>query len=81
VIDTQILPPLRGLRLELQVIGRTPRELTPLVGTAEIYSLRRIESWKIRAEALRHGNSHGLREAETVERAALERLRSIPAVM
>jgi len=78
VIDGQILPPLRSLRLELQVLGRAPRELKPLVGTAEIYALRRIESWKIRADALRSGNSRGLRDAETVERAALERLRAIP---
>jgi rhomboid protease GluP len=79
VIDGKILPALQSARLELQHVDRAPRDLVPHVRAAEIYTIRRIESWRIRADALRTGNSHRLREAEAVERSALERLRSIPA--
>lgn len=79
VIDGKILPALGSARLELQRVDRAPRELLPHLRAAEIYTLRRIESWKIRADALRSGHSRRLRDAEAVERTALERLRSIPA--
>lgn len=80
VVEQQILPVLLSVRTDLQQADRPPRELLPLVRAAEVYTLRRIESWRIRAEALRDGNARRLREAEAVERAALERLRSIPTV-
>lgn len=78
VIDGKILPALQSARLELQHVDRAPRDLVPHVRAAEIYTIRRIESWRIRADALRTGNSRRLRDAEAVERSALERLRSIP---
>lgn len=77
IIDRKVLPQLQSLRLELQTLERPPREQVPLVRAAEIYTLRRIESWKIRAHALRNGNSRSLRHAEEVERAALDRLGKI----
>lgn len=78
LIDGQILPALQAARLELQHVDRAPRDLVPHVRAAEIYTIRRIESWRIRADALRTGNSRRLRDAEAVERSAVERLRSIP---
>lgn len=78
LIDGTILPALQSARLELQHVDRAPRDLVPHVRAAEIYTLRRMESWRIRADALRNGNSRRLRDAEAVERTALERLRSIP---
>jgi rhomboid protease GluP len=77
VIDRQVLPQLQFARFELQRIGRAPREHLPLIQAAEIYTLRRIESWKIRSRALRDGNSRQLRNAEDIERVALDRLRKI----
>lgn len=77
VIDRHVLPQLHFVRFELQRIGRAPREHLPNIQAAEIYTLRRIESWKIRSSALRDGNSRQLRDAESVERTALERLQKI----
>ena len=77
VIDRHVLPQLQFVRFELQRLGRAPREHLPQIQAAEIYTLRRIESWKIRAGALRDGNSRQLRNAESVERSALERLQKI----
>lgn len=76
-IDRQVLPQLHAVQLELQRLERPPREQLPMVQAAQIYTLRRIESWKIRARALRSGNARSLRHAEEVERAALDRLRKI----
>jgi membrane associated rhomboid family serine protease len=78
VIEGKILPALQSARLELQHVDRAPRDLVPHVRAAEIYTIRRIESWRIRADALRTGYSRRLRDAEAVQRSALERLRSIP---
>lgn len=77
VIDRQVLPQLEAARLELQTLERPPREQLPLIRVAEIYTLRRIESWKARANALRSGDSRKLRQADDLERAALDRLRTI----
>lgn len=79
VIDRHVLPQLQFVRFELQQLSRAPREHLPLVQAAEIYTLRRMESWKIRANALRNGNSRRLRDAEEVERTALDRLKKIRA--
>jgi rhomboid protease GluP len=73
-IERRILPDLQIVRFELQALDRAPREHEPLVRAAEIYALRRAESWKIRSHALRSGDSGLLRNADAVERAALERL-------
>lgn len=79
VIDRQVLPQFQFVRFELQSLTRPPREQLPLVQAAEIYTLRRMESWRIRAKALRNGNSRQLRDAEQIERAALDRLRKLQA--
>ena len=77
VIDRHVLPQLQFVRFELQRVTRAPREQLALVQAAEIYTLRRIESWKIRSNALRTANSRQLRDADQVERSALDRLRKI----
>jgi hypothetical protein len=61
----------------LRALDRPPRPHLPLVQAAEIYTIRRIESWKVRARALRTGDSEMLRAAESIERAALDRLRAL----
>jgi rhomboid protease GluP len=77
VIDKKILGELQVVRFELQALNRPPREHRPLVEAAEIYSLRRIQSWKLRAHALRTGDWRELRNADAVERAALDRLEAM----
>ena len=74
VIDRQILPQLQIVRFELQALDRAPREHLALVQNAEIYALRRIESWKIRSRALHDADWRQLRTADAVERVALDKL-------
>jgi hypothetical protein len=59
------------------VLDRPPREHVPLVQAAELYALRRLESWKLRARALRTGDWRQLRNAEALERAALAKLEMV----
>jgi rhomboid protease GluP len=77
IIDQQILGELQVVRFELQALNRPPREHRALVQAAEIYTLRRIESWKIRSQALRTADWRQLRNADAVERAALDRLEAM----
>jgi len=77
VIERDVLPELQVVQFELRALDRPPREHLPLVQTAEVYTIRRIEGWKLRARALRAGDSALLRDAEAIERAALERLRTL----
>jgi rhomboid protease GluP len=74
LIDRRIVADLLVVRFELQVLDRPPREHVPLVQAAELYALRRLESWKLRARALRTGDWRQLRNAEALERAALAKL-------
>jgi rhomboid protease GluP len=77
VIERKVLPQLQVAQFELRALDRPPRPHLPLVQAAEIYTIRRIESWKVRARALRTGDSEMLRAAESIERAALDRLRAL----
>jgi hypothetical protein len=47
------------------------------VQAGELYALRRIEGWKLRSRALRSADWRQLRNADAVERAALEKLRIV----
>jgi rhomboid protease GluP len=81
LIDRSIVPDLLVVRFELQALDRPPREHRPLVEGAEIYALRRIESWKLRSRALRTADWRQLRDADALEHAALEKLRVITAML
>lgn len=71
-IDRAIIPALHRVRVELHGLNRTPPEHLAQVQAAEIYTLRRIEGWKIRSQALRLSDPRKLRHADAVERAALQ---------
>jgi len=77
LIDRQVLPELRIARFDVQALSRPPREHQPLVQAAEIYTLRRMESWKVRSRALRNADWRQLQNADALERAALQRLEPI----
>jgi hypothetical protein len=77
VIDRIIVPDLHRARVELHGLGRTPAEYLHRVHAAELYSLRRIEGWKLRSIALRTADTRKLRAADLIERAALERFAKI----
>jgi rhomboid protease GluP len=77
VIDRRILGELQVVRFDLMALNRPPREHRALVQAAELYTLRRIESWKIRSNALRSADWRQLRNADAVERAALDRLEAM----
>jgi len=81
LIDRRIVSDLLIVRFELQVLDRPPREHVPLVRAAELYALRRLESWKLRARALRTGDWNQLRDAEALERAALAKLDTIKEML
>ena len=72
VIERRIIPDLHRGRVALHGLNRTPSDHLSRVQAAEIYTLRRIEGWKIRATALRSSDPKKLRHADAVERAALE---------
>ena len=59
--------------------NRPPREHQAIVQAAEIYALRRIESWKLRSRALRTADWRQLRNADALEHAALEKLSLVKA--
>lgn len=73
LIERKIIPDLHRARVTLHGLNRTPSEHVSRVRAAEIYSLRRIEGWKVRAVALRTSDARKLRHADGIERAALER--------
>lgn len=73
----RIRPQLQAQRAELESIGKVPREQQAAVGAALEYLTRRDESWRLRADALRKGNLRMLRQADAVERKALDLLRQI----
>jgi rhomboid protease GluP len=84
VIDRQVIPDLERVRVRVRSFDRPPREHVALVEAAQAFTERRIDSWTIRARALRSGDSRQLREAEAVEREALggmENLRVAASVL
>jgi rhomboid protease GluP len=72
-IERKIIPELHRGRVALHGLNRTPAEHLGKVQAAEVYTVRRIQSWKMRALALRTSDPKKLRNADEVERAALER--------
>lgn len=79
MIATTIVPELEAGRAKVAALGQVMDEQRPLVNDADEYLRLRVESWQLRIEALRQGNTKILREADTTERAslqALERLRA-----
>ena len=75
LIEASILPELERVRAPLRGLGRFPREQESLVAAAGEYLLLREKAWQLRAGALRRSSLPGLRDADLVERAALEALR------
>jgi membrane associated rhomboid family serine protease len=75
LIEGSILPELQRVRAPLRALGRFPREQEALVAAAGEYLLLREKAWQLRAGALRRSSMPGLRDADLVERAALEALR------
>jgi membrane associated rhomboid family serine protease len=78
LIEGTILPDLDSAAAPLRTLGKVAREQQPLVADAGEYARLRSESWQMRADGLRAGNMHTLREADKSERAALtafERIR------
>ena len=75
LIERTILPDLQRVRTPLRALGRFPREQESLVAAAGEYLLLREKAWQLRAGALRRSSMPGLRDADLVERAALEALR------
>jgi membrane associated rhomboid family serine protease len=79
LIEGSILPELQRVRAPLRALGRFPREQESLVAAAGEYLLLREKAWQLRAGALRRSSMPGLRDADLVERAALEALRRMKA--
>jgi rhomboid protease GluP len=79
LIEASILPELERVRAPLRGLGRFPREQESLVAAAGEYLLLREKAWQLRAGALRRSSLPGLRDADLVERAALEALRRMRA--
>lgn len=77
LIERRIIPDLHRARVALHGLNRAPSEHVSRVQAAELYSLRRIEGWKIRAVALRTSDAKKLKYADGIERAALERFAKI----
>jgi len=71
LIEGTILPDLQSASAPLRTIGKVAREQRPLIADAGEYVRLRSESWQMRADGLRAGNMHTLREADKTERAAL----------
>jgi membrane associated rhomboid family serine protease len=76
-IERSIIPALHRVRVDLHGLNRTPPEHRGRVEAAQIYSLRRIESWKLRIKALRTADTRLLKQADILERAALDRFTRI----
>jgi hypothetical protein len=75
LIEGTILPELRQVRAPLRTLGRFPREQEALLFAAEEYLMLREKAWTLRAGALRRSSMPGLRDADLVDRAALEAFR------
>jgi rhomboid protease GluP len=77
VIERGILPELARRRARVDALGRIPAEHRHMAGAVEAYLRLREDGWRVRAAALKQGNSARLREADGIEQAALTALRSI----
>jgi membrane associated rhomboid family serine protease len=72
LIEMNILPALAADRARIEALRGVPREQAPLVATAREYFDLRDTSWRRRLDGLRGSNMKMLREADRVERAALD---------
>jgi hypothetical protein len=77
LIDKTILPQVSDGRARVAQISRALPEHQPLVASAAEYLRLREQSWRLRAEGFRKGKMALLREAERIERAALEALHAL----
>jgi membrane associated rhomboid family serine protease len=77
LIDSTIVPQLRAAHLHLQDLQNVPPEHQPLVAGADEFFRLRGESWRLRAEGLRHINMRTLGRADRAEFASLEALERI----
>jgi membrane associated rhomboid family serine protease len=71
-IEKKILPDLRTQGERFKALEGVPPQHRAVVADAQSYLQLRIESWQLRADALRKSNYAALRHAETVERQALD---------
>jgi membrane associated rhomboid family serine protease len=74
VIDATIIPVLTADRARLEALRGVPHDQALLVAAARRYFELRERSWRRRAEGLLKANMGMLREAEKLERSALEAL-------
>jgi rhomboid protease GluP len=72
MIDNTITPEVQAARTRLKTLKNVPREQQPLVAAADEYLRLRDEGWRLRAEALHKSNMPTLRQADKIERAALD---------
>ncbi len=72
LIERTILPALAADRTRVEGLHGVPREQAPLVASAREYFDLREQSWRRRIEGLRGSNMKTLRDAEHVERGALD---------
>jgi membrane associated rhomboid family serine protease len=77
LIEGSILPEFAGARSRMAAIERVPADHQPLLAAARAYVRLRDESWRLRASALRQSSTRMLREADRIEREALQALRSL----
>jgi len=78
-IEREIVPELDAARARVGALAGMPRQQAPLVAGALDYLKQRRDSWTTRAAALRTSNMRLLRQADTAERAALDRLGTVRA--
>ena len=79
VIDGEILPELTAARARVESLEKIPPQQRTLLAACKEYLRLRDESWRVRAAALRRGSMPMLSEADTIERASLEKFREITA--
>jgi hypothetical protein len=72
-----VIPELQRAQAELRSFGRPPREHVALMDAAGTFARLRIQSWTMRAAALRKGDSRALREADQADRAAAAVLETV----
>lgn len=77
VIEGSVLPELQKSHERIKVFDRVPAEHQAMLAAAQTYLRLREESWRLRAAALQRSSMRMLREADEVEKAALEALRLI----
>jgi rhomboid protease GluP len=75
-----IVPQVDAVSIRLDSLENVPREHQRLVDNAKAYARLRLESWQLRAEALRHSDMRGLQKDDGIEHQALAILDKIKPV-